>query len=511
MSITLLIGGVDTTSLVVPKSLRISESISGRNTLRVEMRDPNQSYHALLGNLVECKDAGGDTIFKGTIDKVSEEEPGPQDTMNRIKIDAVDFNQLADRFLVAKYYVEEGQTLGDILEDIVTVETPLSLEGVTLETPITGDPPIEAARFDYKTATKVFDDLARENGYVWNIDYEKVLTFSPLGSIASGLEFKDSGVRNYTRCTVSRTREKYRNRQFLRGEKQPTDSRVETFVGDGENRTFLLSFEHVNDDSVPIVKVQGTAKTVGVLGNESGLEFDFYFSPGRKEISSDISSDPVPDGYIVSVTYTGQFPFITEVELTGQVDERKDIESGSGIYENLESDSEIHGIQLALNKATSYLTRFGKLPMLLRVESRNGSARCGESVAVDLAIHGITESDFLVERKLTSETKEADGTLTYSYRLTSPPEEFESWREFYQRLFDSGRRVEIGRVNELLLISRSSTDSIDASDSHSQSGSTSSLIDHNQKDAFTAFRIGFIDGKPSGLIGSALIGPHNED
>lgn len=510
MTIEVSIDGVDRSGMYRPGTLRVRETLAGRNTGEFTLLDAAQTYRPSIGELVEVLHDGS-TIFKGTVDKADEEDP-PAGNFNRLKITCVDFNQLANRFLVAKRYEKAGQTLQDIVEDVVDVETELSLEGVTVED-ISGDPLIETAHFDYRTVRQAFDDLARESGYSWGIGYDKILRFSGLGSVSSGVKFQETGVNNYIGARITKTREKYRNRQFVRGEKQPTDPRTETFVGDGERQTFTLSFEVANDPDLtrPIVKVDGVVQDVGVRGVESEQEFDWFYNLGEKEISQDISSDPLTSGDQLSVAYIGQFPFIIEFEDSAEIATRAAVEGGSGVYENLEVDEDLRGIQLALDRASGFLRRFGQITEEARIETYDGTPSIGETVIVDMSDHGISMEEYLVETKAISDVGSGTDVLRYQYRVSSPPEEFESWIEFFGKLFAAGKKTVIGRQNEALLLTRSVVDTISVSNTVETLASPGTLTNHNLHDSSTAARIGTIGGNPSMIIGCALFGPHNAD
>jgi hypothetical protein len=213
----------------------------------------------------------------------------------------------------------------------------------------------------------------------------------------------------------------------------------------------------------------------------------------------------------LSVEYVGQFPFIVEQEATDEISVRSAVEGGTGIYENLEVDEDIRGATLAVSRAAGLLRRFGEIATTARVETFDGTAAIGETVTIDLSAHGVSVTDFLVATRSVREIGDAAETFQYVYSTSSPPEEFESWREFYEKLFLAGKRTSVGRSSELLLISRSSTEEVTVNDNVSTSSSASSIKDHDLYDAYTAMRIGKIDGKYSALVGVCMIGSHNED
>ena len=72
---------------------------------------------------------------------------------------------------------------------------------------IANDPTLNFATFNFWTARRCFDELARETAFSWNIDGDKVLTFSALGSVSRGVTFSNSNGADYSSIRVKKTRE----------------------------------------------------------------------------------------------------------------------------------------------------------------------------------------------------------------------------------------------------------------------------------------------------------------
>ena len=136
-----------------------------------------------VGQVVEIRDETGSLIFAGTIDSI-DEEIDPAETVRFKRVACVDYNQIADRHLVAYVYQPDDLTptlyAGDVIKDIVSRF--FVFGGVTegIDTSNVEDgPEIEKFVFNYVPASQAFDDIADLTGYVWYIDYEKKLYFTP--------------------------------------------------------------------------------------------------------------------------------------------------------------------------------------------------------------------------------------------------------------------------------------------------------------------------------------------
>ena len=499
MGIEIKIDDVTKSALFRRGSLRIHESLSGRGTARFELVDVAQDYRPTVGHTVEVLE-GSTRLFRGTVDSFEEREP-IAGGVNRVFVTAVDFNQLTNRFLVANSYTD--QTLSSIVEDIVQVQTKLSVEGVTVAT-IANDPTLNFATFNYWTARRCFDELARETAFSWNIDGDKVLTFSALGSVSSGVTFSNSNGADYSSIRVKKTRENYRNRQYLRGGNQDTNAgRVDSFSGDGNRTAFVLDYE-VSPTTPPTIKVNDVAQDVGIRAVDDEDSLHWLYAVGDNEITQAGDADALESSDILEVTYTGQFPTITENELPAEIESRKNIEGGSGVYERMEIDEDVHGADLSIDRTQGLLRRFGAINHECAIEAFDGTPNIGETIVVDLSQHGLSALEFLIETKSTTDLNADTSTKKYSYKASSPIEEFESWTEFFSKWIEQGKRTIVGRENELLLLARGEVETITTTDAATTTTDTSELID-TDADPFTTMSIGSHAGTPAALIGACRL------
>ncbi len=442
MSIILTIGGVDKTSLLLAGGLRISDELNSRNTCEFTLLDPAGAYRPAVGQEVILTD-GVSRLFAGTVDEIEEAIP-PGTTALEVQAVCVDYNQLADRHLVARVY--ENQTLGAIVRDIVTQD--LVGEGITTSH-VQDGPVITKATFNYQSVAEAFNDLAGLTGYAWNIDYNKDLHFFARETYLAPFELSDTSA-NFRSMVVRLTREQYRNRQYIRAGQDITDPRTEQFPGDGTTKTFVLAFPVAK---VPTVKVNGVAKTIGIRGLDTGK--DWYWSKGEKEITQDDAATALTSADTLAVTYQGLFPIILASQADAEISSRSQTEGGTGVYEAIEDDQSIDSQVLATQKADGLLRRFGRIPRIVEFETDIGGLAAGQLLTINVNAHNLG-GQFLVD---SVQAQDVEGQfLRYRVRALDG-ERLGGWVEFFQRLAQAGRKFVI-RENEVLVLLRRFADAL---------------------------------------------------
>ena len=313
MAITLTIGGVDYTDALLIETLEVSDQLGQRNTASFSLKAPSGAYLLVADDdtyVVSDADDyigggarpavdddieilnGATTIFAGEIDGMVEGELAPGNDGLRMDIQAVDYNALADRVLVAAVYETPSQTAGDIARDIVA--SYLATYGVT-DTEVQDGPVIDRAVWNYQTAAEALTELCSMTGYSWNIDYDKVLHFFARETNYAPFDLTESS-SDWRAMQVTRERAGYRNRQIIRAGTNETSTLVEGLVGDGTRKVFTLSYPAATE---PTITVGGVSKTVGIQGVETGM--DWYWSKGSGEVSQDSGAAAVGAGVAISV------------------------------------------------------------------------------------------------------------------------------------------------------------------------------------------------------------------
>jgi len=451
MTITFEIDSVDKTASVGYDSLTIQSTLSHRDIASFDLLVSSGSYEPDIGDEVLIEE-DSDIIFGGTIDRITREPYSESDNGYTLQIECVDYNQLADRFYITENFEAGGQTLHDILVDAANAIVPnyLAADGVTSANVEEG-PAIQYYFANDKTATEVFNDLAVITGYAWWIDYDRDLHFISRESNLAPFSLTDSSA-NFRRLQIEKTRDNYRNRQILKGGVEITASRTESFLGDGTRKTFNLGFP-VN--AISAVTVNAVAKTYGIRGRDSGL--DWYYEQSSNEFTQDDGGTALTGAQTLAVTYTGQFPMKIFVEDGGEVASRVAAEGGSGWYESLYVDQTIRDSDFALAIASGLIRKF-RIPTIVKFETDDAGLQPGQLLTIGITSHNL-DGQFLI-----SDVRASGLHGSLRYQVTALSGEFQgSWIDFFRSLVVSGSRFGL-RDDEVLLIGRTATDTVSLTD-----------------------------------------------
>lgn len=445
----LTIASTDQSHLLKVGTLNISDEINSRNTCSFTLWS-STGFNPDIGQVITLVE-DATTVFAGTIDEIIEtREVGMYGTdLNEFQIQGVDYNQICDRHHVARIYT--SQTLKQIVEDIVTQD--LAGEGITT-TAVEDGPTIERAVFNWQSVTEAFNDLADITGYAWNIDYSKDLHFFARETNTAPFSITDTS-NNFRNARIQTTREKYRNKQIIRAGLDITNSRTESFIGDGTNQTFSLTYPVAYE---PTITLDSTAQTVGIRNVETGQQW--YWAKNEKEISHDNSLGAITSTQTLAVTYQGLFPLVlTDIRSQTEIDARAAVEGGTGIYENVEDDPDLDTNDMAVDKANGLLRRYGKIHSAIEFETDTGGLQSGQLIDITITAHGIN-GQYLIDN--VSITDISGQFLRYNVRALSG-ESQGGWADFFRRLANFGRRFVI-RENESAGSARSFFDEIQCAD-----------------------------------------------
>lgn len=465
MAITLTIGGVDYTDALLIETLEVSDQLGQRNTASFSLKAPSGAYLLVsdddtyvvddadnyigggtrpeLGATVELLN-GATTIFAGEIDGMVEGSLAPGAEAVQMDIDAVDWNCLADRKLVAGVYETPSQTLGDIARDLVAVY--LAGFGVT-DTDVEDGPMVDRALWNYQTVAEALNELCEMTGYAWNIDYDKVLHVFARETNAAPFGLTESSA-NWRDMRVTRERSRYRNLQYVRAGTNETDTLSEALAGDGTRKVFTLGFPAATE---PVIAVAGVSKTVGIGGLETG--FDWYWNKGSTEIKQDDGAAAVTDGVVIDVDYTGMQPI--------QVAAQDDVELlARGTWEAIEDRPNIDAEDLASAVAAGLLRKFARTTIAVEFETDTDGLQAGQLISIEVPRHDLSGS-YLIDSVSIADIQ---GTRL-RYRVQAlDGEALGGWEDFFRSLLRVGRKFVI-RENETLLLLRSVTETVSLTDS----------------------------------------------
>ena len=449
---SLTIAGVDRKSLLAPGTLRIEDQLNARDTCQFTLRDSGAN-RPQVGQIVAVT-LDGALFFAGTIDRLRERNLRNVSTGTTVEyeIEVVDYNQLADRWLWAEIY--DDQTMKAIVQDLVA--STLVNDGVTVDAAFPTGPTIDYFLANYETVADLFDKLSEITGYMWNIGPDKVLKFLDRSSLAAPASLTDaSGADLAFSFEVTRTREQYRNTQYLRGGlTETTTQQAEQFKGDSDRRTFTVALPI---SRVPTVKVNGATKTVGIRQVDTGK--DWYWNENNQEISQDTGGTLLTSTDVLRVEYYGYFPLLTIHKDDALVADRQNVETGSGIYERMESDEKITNAQLARDRTTGLIRRFGAINGEVEFRSRITGWKAGQLLPIVRAEHGLNANYLIATVTLSHWSR---NEYFYKIRAVSG-EAVESWVAFFKSLSDArliSRLAQNESKSQIVQVIRTASESI---------------------------------------------------
>ncbi len=434
MAITITVAGVDVTELR-EGTLQWSDQVNGRGQLRVAFMDVVGGFRPEHGQELLVLE-GGVRRFGGLLME-PEESPTPGDDFLRFQCTAVEFSAICDRHLVARAYT--NQTLQDIVLDVVMQD--MGDEGIDTSGVETG-PNIKKAIFNWISVTEAFNQLSELSGLSWRIDEHRVLHFRDRASIAAPAPITGESIKNGT-LRIRPDSQQYRNHQVLRASSAGlTDPRTESFVGDGERRTFTTGFKM---GTQPTVTVNAVAQTVGIRQVETGK--DWYWNKGANELSQDSAGTILTDTDTLAITYQGQFPIIIAATKGTEIAARQAIEGGSGRYSRVEQRASIETVDAAIAAVQAMLNRYGSIGVTLTFLTDQPGYAPGQLVGCTFPAHGIAD-DYLIE-SVQAQVPPGIDAIWYTLRCISG-DPYGGWQEYFRKLLSAGRDFVINE-NEVVL------------------------------------------------------------
>jgi len=117
------------------------------------------------------------------------------------KVEASDFNSLIDR-----RYITASIPIGTLKDALLIVEPYLTTYGVVLDPAQADGPMLPALEYSRSKAADVMTELATLSGYLWEIDYDKVLRMRQPGSVSAPFTITAGDGNTVGDVTVTPTR-----------------------------------------------------------------------------------------------------------------------------------------------------------------------------------------------------------------------------------------------------------------------------------------------------------------
>jgi len=420
----LRIGPVDATAYLRVFTYRLIQDLNSRDEADCTLLN-NVGYVPKIGEEFEISLNGG-LLFSGTVQErdVTFISEGRSD-YTVIDVKAVDWNEIADRHTVAEIY--ENLTAGAIVRAIVT--TYLAGDGITIGD-VQDGPLVVGIKFDYASAASCFDTLSQQTGYHWRIDAHKALSFFARTTTPAPFTLTTSNAV-FRKLKSSRTRNQYRNVQYVAGGHGVTDLRAESFRGDGVLQSFNVQYR-VN--AVPTITLNGAPQTVGIRGVDEGTQW--LWNVGETAIGQN-GGIPLSAADRLTVSYQGQWDLTYVVKDTAAILERQSVQGGSGEYAQLEQDTSLDGLENVQDKAVSLLRRFGSIDDTADFETDVPGLAVGQLLTMNVPELGLV-GDFLVTHLETKSLLPETRRFTVS---ATTGELKGTWQDFFTRIIAKNQPI----------------------------------------------------------------------
>ena len=439
------ISSIDRTVNFLAGSLEIEDTINDRSTARLRLVDKTKTLNFVDGQPITIYD-GATLIFGGYLLFPKKFVPIHGNAFF-FDVECVDQHQIADRFLVAKTYI--NTSVRDIAQDLWS--TYLQADGVTIGTLDTYLSTVILERASFPrvgTVTDAMNELSEITGCQWYIDYDKKLYFTQRTFFSA--PFSITSTSSIVNVNVRQDRSQYRNRQYIRGGLSATSTitlEAPTPSPDSVSRTFLTRFPLAEKPSIFINSIQVPANDIGINGIDSGKKF--YYLYDSNAVTQDTSQTVLTASDNIRITYKGLVALAVVAEDPVAIADRVAVEGGTGVYERIDVDQAISSRDEALDVANGKLTKYTKILREITYDTFTGGIAAGQLQNINLPNYNINSSDFLIDRVNISELDDS-GKLIYSVHAIDG-ETFGGWIKFYRDLLRSNLKASI-RENELLVV-----------------------------------------------------------
>ena len=396
-----------------------------------------------------CKiyDDNNNLIFCGVVKNTGNVSLNPREP-HYVDIQILDF----------KTFLSEGETLDYVITNqtvsqaITTVVNSISDYGFVVgNINIIDDTTIGAYSTLDKTPYDVFQYFANITGTRWftrMIDDQTVaIDFYDPTTLNRGnnIEYTQDYFKNNDIIDIkfNYSTKDYRNKQVVKSNQVFGGTNyTETFLGDGNTDTFILS---ANVGKIISIKLGSQNLTFTTKENrELGYTADVYYSYGQNSLQTE---NIFLQGAVIYVTYT---PLVEGRQVIYNADEVNRIETSTGRkgviarYENRNDTVDNNELYLI---GKSYIRYKGTSEITLTVKSRQNLWNIGDVVYFDAPINEL-DKDYMVKSK-TIQRLPLNNVIFYTYEMTSS---FNDERAI--NYFDNQRAKNYGNIGEGQFIKR---------------------------------------------------------
>jgi hypothetical protein len=440
----IIISGIDRTNRFRSGSLEIEDTINERSMARLQIVDTSMTLELQDGQQIQIYDDYSTLIFAGFLLYPKKHVPVTKNAWY-YDLEATDNHQIADRWLVAKTYI--NTVVSDIVSDLYT--SYLQQDGITIGNIATTAVTLDKASFPrVGTVTDALNELCDITGFNWYIDYDKKFYFIPRSFFLA--PFNITTTSSINNVQVRQDRSQYRNRQYIRGGQIQTDEialEKPTPNPDGVSRVFITRFPISDKPRIFINSVEITATDIGINGVDKNKKY--YYDVGKNTIVQDATQTVLSSSDVIQVTYKGLISLAVVSEDPLAIAGRASLEGNTGVYERIDVDTSIVSRGEAISIANGKLTKYTKVARQITYDTYTAGLAAGQLQTITLPEYNISSTDFLIDKVQISELDGA-GRLVYTvHAIDGDP--LGGWQKFYNDLLKQDLKASI-RENELLVI-----------------------------------------------------------
>ena len=418
MAYTVTIAG---SSKTIQPNWVISEVMNGIETFSCEVVSVAGTYRPAIDAEIIFADTGT-TIFGGYIDKPSEYGTtggvGVKSGAITTRISAVSYRALPARRLVTATIAA-----GNLKAALTTLVTYLSSYGVTLDGAQVNGPSLEELTYEDRRLDDILNELATVTGYVWEIDFSKVLRMYSAGSSSAPFSITTSNRKAIGDVFVDQgNRQNYANRVIVRAG-HDTKNVDQSFTANGSDTSWTTDLPATVD--WPIFVLNGSPVPIGPYepGNASSL-WSYQWDPDTHTIYQRSGDTAATVGTTLQIFYTAQYPFRVTVEDTGE-------QASHGIWETVIDAPDAFTLAQATDVGTGFLAQVKFSPVTVRYVTRDSGIHPGQSQTITLPARNLSGSYLITEVQTRAEkatTSAVFRTVTAVSGSVFPG----SWRDVYR-------------------------------------------------------------------------------
>lgn len=419
---------------VQKNSLSYNDRLNERTTASFIVIEP--TFEIDTGMEVFIQD-DADIIFGGTVDNFK----SYGDKVKYVAVTCVDFSQLIDTRIIADSF--EDTLAGDIARAFITNK--FVEEGITVGD-IQDGLVISKAVFNYDNGNAAMNYLQEVTGFNWGINNIKELNFFERSTYTAPISLSDNSL-NYKDLQVQKNRGQYRNKQYVRAGQDMSQEIVKekpTPKPDGVSKTFVTRLPIAKKPRIYIDDVEVLQSDIGVNGLDKNKKY--YFTFNSNTITQDDTETALLDIQKIEISYFGLYPLIVAAENPGEIEKRKTIEGGSGIYENIIQEQNINTREAAFQLANGKLDKYGIIPKTVTWNTYEHGLKAGQLISIQNTKHNLNDN-FLIESVV---ARNDNGLTLYTVKALDGST-LGGWEKLFKSILEGNKKLVI-RENEVLVL-----------------------------------------------------------